>query len=66
MPSKWRLTVNLSEECLKGLEEWARQQKRTTSNLAAAILEFAYEAHKQGINDPAELPSSVNKPDNEE
>ncbi|MGV0107824.1 ribbon-helix-helix domain-containing protein [Nostoc sp. DSM 114167] len=54
MPSRWRLTVNLTEETLKGLEEWAKTQKRTTSNLAAAILTRALEAYEQGVyTDPA-------------
>ncbi|MGF1674258.1 MAG: hypothetical protein ACFCUV_11325 [Rivularia sp. (in: cyanobacteria)] len=58
MPSRWRLTVNLTEETLKGLEEWAKSQKRTTSNLAAAILTSALEAYEQGAyTDPAAPPN---------
>jgi hypothetical protein len=62
MPSRFRLTVNLSEETLKGLGEWANSQKRTTSNLAAAILTSALEAYKNGTyNDPASTPPAPSK-----
>ncbi len=64
MPSRWRLTVNLTEETLKGLEEWAKSQKRTTSNLAAAILTSALEAYQQGVyTDPAATPPDFQQQD---
>ena len=64
MPSRWRLTVNLTEETLKGLEEWAKSQKRTTSNLAAAILTSALEAYEQGVYaDPAATPPNFQQQD---
>ncbi|NJN13426.1 MAG: hypothetical protein HC815_38180 [Richelia sp. RM1_1_1] len=64
MPSRWRLTVNLTEETLKGLEEWAKSQKRTTSNLAAAILISALEAYEQGVyTDPAATPPDFQQQD---
>ncbi len=64
MPSRWRLTVNLTEETLKGLEKWAKSQKRTTSNLAAAILTSALEAHQQGVHaDPATTPPDFQQQD---
>lgn len=64
MPSRWRLTVNLSEETLKGLEEWAKSQKRTTSNLAAAILTSALEAYEQGVyTDPTTTPPDFQQQD---
>lgn len=64
MPSRWRLTINLTEETLKGLEKWAKSQKRTTSNLAAAILTSALEAHQQGVYaDPATTPPDSQQQD---
>jgi hypothetical protein len=64
MPSRWRLTVNLTEETLKGMEEWAKSQKRTTSNLAAAILTSALEAYQQGVyTDPATTPPDFQQQD---
>lgn len=64
MPSRWRLTVNLTEETLKGLEEWAKSQKRTTSNLASAILTSALEAYEQGVYaDPATTPPNFQQHD---
>ncbi|MDZ8263419.1 ribbon-helix-helix domain-containing protein [Nostoc sp. ChiQUE01b] len=64
MPSRWRLTVNLTEETLKGLEEWAKTQKRTTSNLAAAILTRALEGYEQGVYiDPAATPPNFQQQD---
>jgi CopG-like RHH_1 or ribbon-helix-helix domain, RHH_5 len=64
MPSRWRLTVNLTEETLKGMEEWAKYQKRTTSNLAAAILTSALEAYQQGVyTDPATTPPDFQQQD---
>ncbi|MDZ7960964.1 MAG: hypothetical protein RMY34_24305 [Aulosira sp. DedQUE10] len=64
MPSRWRLTVNLTEETLKGLEQWAKSQKRTSSNLAAAILTSALEAYQQrAYTDPATTPPDFQQQD---
>ncbi|PMB27803.1 hypothetical protein CEN46_00670 [Fischerella thermalis CCMEE 5318] len=39
MPTRYRLTVYFSdEEILKKLEEWAKEENRSASNLAATIL----------------------------
>ncbi|MFB8790683.1 MAG: hypothetical protein U7123_17975 [Potamolinea sp.] len=38
MPSRWRVTVYLSEEIQKALEQWATNENRSTSNMAATIL----------------------------
>jgi hypothetical protein len=50
MPSRWRVTVYLPEEMQKALEEWAANENRSTSNLAATILMGAIKEY-QGQND---------------
>lgn len=42
MPTRYRLTVYFSDETiLKKLEEWAKEENRSASNLAATILSKA-------------------------
>ncbi|MDZ8104743.1 MAG: hypothetical protein RM338_03845 [Nostoc sp. DedQUE12a] len=38
MPSKWRITVTLPERFKEFLEQWAEDEHRSVSNLAASIL----------------------------
>lgn len=39
MPTRYRLTVYFSDETtLKKLEEWAKEENRSASNLAATLL----------------------------
>lgn len=38
MPSNWRITVTLPEEFKEFLEQWAENEHRSVSNLAASIL----------------------------
>lgn len=38
MPSNWRITVTLPEHFKEFLEEWAQNEHRSVSNLAASIL----------------------------
>lgn len=38
MPSNWRITVTLPEQFKEFLEEWAENEHRSVSNLAASIL----------------------------
>ncbi len=46
---KSRVTVNLSDEVAQDLEQWAKAQNRSTSNLAATILEAVIKANKHKI-----------------
>jgi CopG-like RHH_1 or ribbon-helix-helix domain, RHH_5 len=52
MPSRWRVTVYLSEEMQKALEKWAAAENRSTSNLAATILIAAIKEHEQQEQSP--------------
>lgn len=47
MPSKWRVAVYLNEEMQKALEQWAGEENRSVSNLAATILMKAIKEHQQ-------------------
>ncbi|MGF2040099.1 MAG: ribbon-helix-helix domain-containing protein [Nostoc sp. CmiVER01] len=38
MPSNWRITVTLPEQFKEFLEQWAENEHRSVSNLAASIL----------------------------
>ncbi|MEH2321924.1 MAG: hypothetical protein V7K24_33595 [Nostoc sp.] len=38
MPSNWRITVTLPEQFKEFLEQWADNEHRSVSNLAASIL----------------------------
>jgi CopG-like RHH_1 or ribbon-helix-helix domain, RHH_5 len=38
MPSNWRITVTLPEQFKEFLEQWAEDEHRSVSNLAASIL----------------------------
>lgn len=38
MPSNWRITVTLPEQLKEFLEQWAQDEHRSVSNLAASIL----------------------------
>ncbi len=38
MPSNWRITVTLPEHFKEFLEQWAENEHRSVSNLAASIL----------------------------
>lgn len=38
MPSNWRITVTLPEQFKEFLEQWAQDEHRSVSNLAASIL----------------------------
>lgn len=56
MPSRWRITAYLPEEMQKAIEEWAAEENRSVSNLAATILINAireYERNKEK-NSPSE------------
>jgi len=57
MPSRWRVTVYLPEEMLQALEQWATDENRSTSNLAATILIGAIKEHvQQQLPAPEPLP----------
>ncbi|RUR77047.1 hypothetical protein PCC6912_40060 [Chlorogloeopsis fritschii PCC 6912] len=48
MAGKWRVVTYLAnEELLKKLEEWARSENRSVSNLAATILTKAIEEREK-------------------
>ena len=47
MPSRWRVAVYLNEEMQKALEQWAGEENRSVSNLAATILMKAIKEHQQ-------------------
>jgi hypothetical protein len=47
MPSRWRVTVYLPEEMQKALEQWAANENRSTSNLAATILMGAIKKYQE-------------------
>lgn len=47
MPSRWRVAVYLNEEMQKALEQWATDENRSVSNLAATILIKAIKEHQQ-------------------
>ena len=38
MASRWRVTAYLPEDAQKAIEEWAAEENRSVSNLAATIL----------------------------
>lgn len=38
MPSNWRITVTLPQQLKEFLEQWAENEHRSVSNLAASIL----------------------------
>ena len=47
MPSRWRVAVYLNEEMQKALEQWATDENRSVSNLAATILIKAIKERQQ-------------------
>jgi hypothetical protein len=53
MPSRWRVTVYLPEEMQKALEQWAANENRSTSNLAATILIGAIKEYQEQNDPPA-------------
>jgi hypothetical protein len=59
MPSRWRVTVYLPEEMQKALEQWAANENRSTSNLAATILIGAIKEYQEQNDPPA---SGITKP----
>jgi hypothetical protein len=52
MPSRWRVTVYLPEEMQKALEQWAANENRSTSNLAATILIGAIKEYQEQNDKP--------------
>lgn len=52
MPSRWRVTVYLPEEMQKALEQWAANENRSTSNLAATILIGAIKEYQEQNDTP--------------
>lgn len=60
MPSRWRVTVYLPEEMQKALEQWASNENRSTSNLAATILINAIKKY-QDEEMPPPAPTSAPK-----
>ncbi|MCC5654423.1 hypothetical protein LC609_32505 [Nostoc sp. XA013] len=51
MPSNWRITVTLPEQLKEFLEQWAENEHRSVSNLAASILINAAQ-EKISISEP--------------
>ncbi|MEP0812684.1 hypothetical protein [Coleofasciculus sp. FACHB-SPT9] len=45
MPSRWRITAYLPEDMQKAIEQWAVEENRSISNLAATILINAIKEH---------------------
>jgi len=52
MPSRWRVAVYLNEEMQKALEQWAGEENRSVSNLAATILMNAIKERQEKIKTP--------------
>lgn len=52
MPPKRKMTIYLTEDEHKALEEWAIAEKRAVSNLAVTIITKALEERYQQINSP--------------
>ncbi|MBR8840373.1 MAG: hypothetical protein DSM106950_41910 [Stigonema ocellatum SAG 48.90 = DSM 106950] len=50
MPSRWRVTAYLPEEMLRAIEQWATEENRSVSNLAATILINAIKEYQQQKN----------------
>lgn len=47
MPSRWRVTAYLPEDMQKAIEEWAAEENRSVSNLAATVLINAIKEHQR-------------------
>lgn len=47
MPPKRKMTIYLTEDEQKELEEWAALEKRAVSNLAVTIISRALQEHRQ-------------------
>ncbi|MHC5726446.1 MAG: ribbon-helix-helix domain-containing protein [Nostoc sp.] len=50
MPSRWRVTAYLPEDMLRAIEQWATEENRSVSNLAATILINAIKEHQKQKN----------------
>lgn len=48
---KPKVTIYLSEEQKADLDNWAKSQKRSVSNLVSFLVDQALEDYKQGKND---------------
>ncbi len=53
MPSRWRITAYLPEDMQKAIEEWAAEENRSISNLAATILINAIKEYQQKKENPS-------------
>lgn len=60
MPSRWRVTAYLSEDMLREIEQWANEENRSISNLAATILINAIKERQQQ-NNPSSSKEEGNK-----
>jgi hypothetical protein len=58
MPSRWRVAVYLNEEMQKALEQWAGEENRSVSNLAATILISAIKERQEKIKTPESAENS--------
>ncbi len=50
MPSRWRVTAYLPEDMLRAIEQWATEENRSVSNLAATILINAIKEYQKQKN----------------
>jgi hypothetical protein len=50
MPSRWRVTAYLSEDVLGAIQQWADEENRSVSNLAATILINAIKERQKEYN----------------
>ncbi len=66
MPSRWRVTVYLPEEMQKALEQWAANENRSTSNLAATILIGAIKDYQKQNDKPPTSNASRGKGGNKD
>lgn len=60
MPSRWRVAVYLNEEMQKALEQWAAEENRSVSNLAATILINAIKEHQVETKPPSLVKTTSN------
>jgi hypothetical protein len=66
MPSRWRVAVYLNEQMQKALEQWAAEENRSVSNLAATILMNAIKEHQVETKPPSLVKTTSNEETSEQ